>query len=331
MKVLRNVATEAPDGWVVADSDLDDAAVVRWVDRSVDGAPLLVQTVDFITPVVDDPFVWGQVAAANALSDVWAMGGEPRFALAIVGFPSDVLGLDVLERILAGGADKVREAGAAVVGGHTVKDSEPKYGLSVTGFVTEADLVTHGGARVGDVLVLTKALGTGLLVGATRKDEIEPHERDALVASMCQLNQPAARCMRSVGVNAATDVTGFGLLGHAHHIARASGLALELRGDALPVLPGGGERAAKASLGGAAGRNLAYVEEHVEGEVGHETLRLAIDPQTSGGLLIAVPEERADALVAELDQAGVTGARIGRVVEGPPGGIRWARSAARST
>ncbi len=320
MKVLRHAATGAPDGWVVADSDLDDAAVLR-LDPSVPDAPYLVQTVDFITPVVDDPFVFGQVAAANSLSDVWAMGGEPRFALNVVAFPSD-LPLELLGQILAGGADKVREAGAVIVGGHTVTDREPKYGLSVTGVVAPSAVTSQRGARPGDALILTKALGTGLLVGAARKDELDPDAAEALVASMTQLNQAAARAAREVGVHAATDVTGFGLLGHAWHIARASAATLVIDAGALPGLPTARARAAAASLGGAAGRNLTYVREHLSGEAPHEGLRLAIDPQTSGGLLFAVPEARVEALRERLEAAGALAVRVGEVVDGPAG-LRW--------
>lgn len=321
MKVLRHAATGAPEGWVVADSDLDDAAVLR-LDPSASDGPLLVQTVDFITPVVDDPFVWGQVAAANALSDVYAMGGEPRFALNVAGFPGD-LPLDIIGRVFEGGADKVKEAGAAIVGGHTVKDKEPKYGLSVTGVVHEEHLTSQGGAKAGDALVLSKALGTGLLVGAARQDALGDDEARALHASMTQLNRAAAKCMREVGAKAATDVTGFGLLGHAWHIAKASGLVLELDGAALPALPGARERAADASLGGAAGRNLRYVEHVLSGEASHADLRLAIDPQTSGGLLIAIAAAEADALCEALQAAGALGVIVGRALEGEPG-LRWA-------
>lgn len=313
---------DEPDGRVVGQTDRDDAAVLRLAELSPEG-PYLVSTVDVITPVVDDPYVFGQVAAANALSDVYAMGGEPRFALAIAAFPRDRLPLEVLGGILRGGADKVREAGAAVVGGHSIADPEPKYGLAVTGMVSRERLVTQAGARAGDVLLLTKALGTGLLVGALRQEELAPDEERALVASMTRLNASAARCMAEVGATAATDVTGFGLLGHAHHLALSSGLSLELDPEALPALAGARERAAKASHGGAAGRNLTYVEPVLSGLAPDAGLRLAIDPQTSGGLLIAVAPEQAGRLALALAASGAQGARIGRVAPGEPGALRW--------
>ena len=318
MQVLRAATTGAhPEGWVVGDTALDDAAALRVVHPSVDGGPLLVQTVDFITPVVDDPHVFGQIAAANALSDVYAMGGEPRFCLNIVGFPSDRLPLSVLEGILRGGASKVREAGAIIVGGHTVKDAEPKYGLSVTGIVEEDVLVTQAGAKVGDALVLSKPLGTGLVIGGARGGAVDEATVAAAVQSMCTLNRVTTAAMREVGVNAATDVTGFGLLGHALHIAERSGVAIAFDAE-LPALPGARERAAKASLGGAAGRNLAYVQDALTNQPAHEALRLAVDPQTSGGLLIAVAPDRIDALLSRLDGA----ARIGTVDAGPAGSLR---------
>jgi len=314
VKVLSAVATEAPEGVVVGETSLDDAAVLRWPSGSVDG-PYLVQTVDFITPVVDDPFTFGAVAAANALSDVYSMGGAPRFCLALAGFPGD-LPLSVVEQILRGGASKVREAGAIIVGGHTVEDAEPKYGLSVTGEVAPGDLVTQAGARPGDVLVLTKPLGTGLLIGALRGDALEPEAEAALVESMTRLNAAAARHMVAVGATACTDVTGFGLLGHAWHIAKASGVTLVL--EDLPALPTARERAAEASLGGAAGRNLAYVEASLDVRADHATLRLAIDAQTSGGLLIAVDPARADELSSRLRDDDVPAARVGEAIAGAP-------------
>lgn len=312
MKVLRTVATEAPEGVVVGETRQDDAAVVRWPSSSVDG-PYLVTTVDFITPVVDDPRTFGAVAAANALSDVYAMGGVPRFALAVVGFPGDVP-LWVLEEILAGGADKVREAGALVVGGHTVKDAEPKYGLSVTGEVSQEALIRQEGAQVGDALVLTKALGTGLLIGAYRKDALDSAHEATLIASMLRLNAAASHHMVAVGAHAATDVTGFGLLGHAYNLAHASNVGLVIEGSALPALPGAWNRAAAASMGGAAGRNHAYVEAELDVRAEHAALRLAVDAQTSGGLLIAVASDRAEELVARLTDEGHDAARIGAVV-----------------
>lgn len=312
MQVLRSVATEAPEGVVVANTGHDDAAVVRWPSSSVDG-PFLVSTVDLITPVVDDPRTFGAIAAANAISDVYAMGGTPRFALAIAAFPRDTVPLWVLEEILAGGADKAREAGVLVVGGHTIKDAEPKYGLAVHGDVTREALITQAGAQPGDALVLTKALGTGLLIAGLRKENLEPAAERALVASMLRLNARAAHHMAALGARAATDVTGFGLLGHALHVAKASGVTLAISAGALPALPSARERAAKAAMGGAAKCNSNYVQEDVRCSASAADLRLAVDAQTSGGLLIALPEAASGELVRRLRDEGHDAARIGEV------------------
>lgn len=317
MKVLRALTTEAPEGAVVANTGHDDAAVVRWPASCADG-PYHVSTIDVITPVVDDPYTFGAVAAANALSDVYAVGGTPRFALAFAAFPSDALPLDVLQAILQGGADKAREAGALVVGGHTVKGAVPMYGLAVHGEVSARALVTQAGARPGDALVLTKPLGAGLLVAAHRRDELAADEEAALLASMLRLNARAAHHMVALGARAATDVTGFGLSGHALHVARASGVALVLEASALPALPGARERAASARVGGAARCNLDYVASALSSRASDAALRLAIDPQTSGGLLVALEPDAADELVRQLRDEGHDAARIGEVRAGAP-------------
>ena len=317
MKVLRTLTTEAPEGVVVTKTGHDDAAVVRWPASSVEG-PYHVSTIDVITPIVDDPYTFGAVAAANALSDVYAMGGTPRFALAFAAFPSDALPLEVLQAILQGGADKAREGGALVVGGHTVKGAVPMYGLAVHGEVSAGALVTQAGARPGDALVTTKALGTGLLVAAHRKDELGAQEEAALHASMLRLNARAAAHMIALGAHAATDVTGFGLLGHALHVARASGVALVIDASALPALPGARERAASARVGGAAKCNLDYVASALTARASDAALRLAVDPQTSGGLLIALDADAADELVRRLRDDGHDAARVGEVRAGAP-------------
>jgi selenide,water dikinase len=288
---------------------------------SVDGSgPYLVQTVDFITPVADDPFVYGAVAAANALSDIYAMGGVPRFALNIVAFPTARAPLEVLGRILDGGAAKALEAGIPIVGGHSICDREPKYGLVVTGEVSAERLATNRGARPGDLLVLTKPLGTGLLVGALRAEALPEGDTAALYESMMALNRAAAEEMARVGVHAATDVTGFGLLGHAMQMMRASGVAAQIDLDALPLLPGARALAAKAGIKGAAQRNWDYVERSISSRGDDALTRVAVDPQTSGGLLIAVSAARATALLDALGASSVGAARIiGRVVDGQPG------------
>jgi selenide,water dikinase len=253
----------------------------------------LVQTVDFFAPIVDDPYEFGQIAAANALSDVYAMGGEPLTALAIVGFPVGTLPLHVLTDMVRGGQDKVREAGATLVGGHTIIDEELKFGLSVTGQADPRRLLTNAAAQAGDLLVLTKPLGTGLLATAARQGRLDDAGREVLHASMRTLNRVASRAALAAGLRCATDVTGFGLLGHASHVARASGVSIVLRGAALPEL--GGARALWQSgiRTGGAERNERFVAALADwSRAAPADLALALDPQTSGGLLVAVPPAR---------------------------------------
>jgi selenide,water dikinase len=249
----------------------------------------LVQTVDFFAPIVDDPYLFGQVAAANALSDVYAMGGEPLTAMNVVGFPSGKLPLDVLREILRGGQDKVHEAGALIVGGHTIIDEELKYGLSVTGRAHPKKLLTNAAAKVGDRLVLTKAIGTAVLATAAKKGELPEAELTTLIESMRALNAAASRAALEVGARCATDVTGFGLLGHASHIARASKVTLRIRADRVPMLPGAREAVRRGVKTGGADRNLTYIEPLVDwGKTSEVDRALLIDPQTSGGLLVAL-------------------------------------------
>jgi selenide,water dikinase len=252
----------------------------------------LVQTVDFFAPIVDDPYTFGQIAAANALSDVYAMGGEPLTALAIVGFPAGKLPPSVLSEILRGGQDKVREAGAVLIGGHSIIDEELKFGLSVTGQAHPARLLTNATARPGDRLVLTKPLGTGLLATAAKADRLSAEAQLALHDSMRALNAVASRAALSHGVTCATDVTGFGLLGHALNIARGSGTTLRIDGRTLPELPGARELWRAGTRTGGAERNEAYLASHVDSSSADPAdLALALDPQTSGGLLLAVPPD----------------------------------------
>jgi selenide,water dikinase len=250
----------------------------------------LIQTLDFFAPIVDDPYVFGQIAAANALSDVFAMGGEPLTALAIVGFPSGKLPLSVLTDIIRGGQDKVHEAGAVLIGGHSIIDEELKFGLSVTGQAHPARLLTNATAQPGDRLVLTKPLGTGLLATAAKQDELPSESVHALYASMMALNAPASRAALTCGIVCATDVTGFGLLGHASHIARGSNVSLRIDAAHLPELPGARDLWRSGTRTGGAERNEAYLAELVDWTAADPADRaLALDPQTSGGLLLAVP------------------------------------------
>ncbi len=253
----------------------------------------LVQTVDFFAPIVDDPYLFGQIAAANALSDVYAMGGEPLTALNIVGFPSEKLPIDILHEILRGGIDKVHEAGAFVVGGHTIIDEELKYGLAVTGRADPRRLLTNAGARVGDRLLLTKPIGTALLATVAKKGNLPEAELRALGDSMRALNAAAGRAALAVGATCATDVTGFGLLGHASHVAKASRVTLRIFVNRVPLLPGARQAADRGVRTGGAERNLEYLEPRVDWGKSSETDRvLMIDPQTSGGLLVALSPDR---------------------------------------
>lgn len=271
----------------------------------------LVQTVDFFAPIVDDPYDFGQIAAANALSDVFAMGGEPLTALAIVGFPVGKLPMSVLTDILRGGQDKVREAGATLVGGHSIIDEELKFGLSITGQADPRRLLTNATAQVGDVLVLTKPLGTGLLATAAKQGSLDDESRDALHVSMRALNAMASRAALAVDVRCATDVTGFGLLGHASHIARASAVTLRITGSTLPELPRARALWRAGTRTGGAERNESYLAPIADwSAAAADDLALALDPQTSGGLLLAVPPRR----VAEY-LASVTGSLVVGVVE----------------
>jgi selenide,water dikinase len=263
---------------------MDDAGIFVLSDDLA-----LVQTVDFFAPIVDDPFLFGQIAAANALSDVYAMGGEPMTALAIVGFPSGKLPIEVLHEILRGGQEKVHEAGALVVGGHSIIDEELKYGLSVTGRAHPKRLLTNAGARAGDRLVLTKPIGTALLATAAKKGQLGDAEHQSLADSMKQLNAAASRAALECGARCATDITGFGLLGHASHIARASGVTIRIDVARVPLLPGARAVAERGIRTGGAERNLAYLEPLVNWGRASEVDRvLMIDPQTSGGLLVAL-------------------------------------------
>lgn len=276
----------------------------------------LVQTVDFFTPVVDDPYWFGQVAAANALSDIYAMGATPLTALNLVAFPSCKLGPEVLRAILKGGCDKVAEAGALVLGGHSVEDDEPKYGLAVTGVVHPAEVVTNSGACPGDFLILTKPLGTGVMVTALKGGLLTPDEERKLAEVMALLNAPAAEAMRLVGVHACTDITGFGLLGHLREMAVNSGVDVEIELASLPLLPKAKKFAEEGLIPGGAYRNREYLKDHVEigGRISPAEEDLLYDPQTSGGLLIAVSGEKREQLLSALREKGVASPRaVGRV------------------
>ena len=282
-----------------------------------------MQTVDFFTPVVDDPYDFGRIAAANALSDVYAMGAAPISALNIAAYPMEKLGPEILSRILAGGAEMAREAGVAIVGGHTVEDDEPKYGMAVIGVVHPQHIVTNSGALPGDVLVLTKPLGTGILASALKKDAIGEREIATAVKWMTLLNAAASRAMLAADAHAATDVTGFGLLGHAGELMRASGVRLRIKAKAIPVMSLVRDMLAVGIAPSGTRKNAREHEQFTEfaASISPGTRLILSDAQTSGGLLIAVAPDRARALCEELLASGSLAAQIGVVERGTGIGV----------
>jgi selenide,water dikinase len=311
LPIVRDLPAPADERVLVGSATGDDAAVFRLSDDVA-----LVQTIDFFTPVVDDPYDFGRIAAANALSDVYAMGGTPVTALNVVAFPLERLGGDVLRNILRGGLDVVAAAGASVVGGHSIDDPEPKYGLAVTGVVDPGRLLSNAGARAGDALVLTKPLGAGAVTTARKRGACDD---DALLAAavgvMAALNEDASRAALAAGAHAATDVTGFGLLGHLHHLARESGLAAEVDARAVPALDGADALLeGDDAVAGGSRRNRVWAEGFTTfaPDVPERRRRLLCDATTSGGLLVALPPSHA---------AEVPGEVLGRLAHGPAGTI----------
>lgn len=280
----------------------DDAAVYRLSDSLA-----VVSTVDFITPPVDDPVWFGRIAAANSLSDVYAMGGRPLTALNLVMFPMKKLGGEVLKEILLGGYEKVTEAGASLAGGHSVDDEEPKYGLAVTGVVSPDRILTNTGVRPGDALVLTKPLGTGVLFNANRSKKLPWAELEGILPTVAALNAAALEAALRFDVHACTDITGFGILGHALEMARGSGVGINLVFNDLPLYPNAVAMYRKGETTGSNRANQKLVEQYIDPAVKllPEQLQLLFDPQTSGGLLLALPAHQADQLVEELKLAGV--------------------------
>ena len=310
--MLGNLPSQPNDRVLIDYRTSDDAGVYRIADDRA-----LVQTVDFFTPIVDDPFVYGQVAAANALSDIYAMGGRPLTALAIAAFPRDV-GADLIRRVFAGGLDKLQEAGVALLGGHTVQDTEIKFGYAVTGEVDPARILTNGGAQPGDVLILTKPLGTGVIATALKFGRAPQEAIAAATRAMTTLNRAAAEVLERApagAVHGCTDITGFGLVGHGSEMAAASGRSLEIDARRVPVLEGALELTAGNNPGGArTNREHFGPGVHAAAGLDDRVLDLLYDPQTSGGLLIAVSKTYGEALVSALTTAGVPAVDIGRVV-----------------
>jgi selenide,water dikinase len=305
--VLDRLPPQNHPAVIVGANQADDSAVVRVTDDIA-----LVLTVDFFPAIVDDPYVFGQIAAANALSDVYAMGGKPITALNIVGFPEGKLPIEVLGEMLRGGADKVNEAGAVVVGGHTIKDNEVKYGLSVVGLVHPDRVLRKEGAENGDLLVLTKPLGTGIYSTALKNGALGGAREKLFYASMSELNRAAAEGLYDFGAHACTDITGFGLLGHALEMARASNASLRIDVRALPLLPDAAELAGRGFLTGGGMSNREYVKEDlaIEGKLPGALEMILVDPQTSGGLLVALPPAAARRYLEALAKRGVRGAAI---------------------
>jgi len=315
---LRNHPITLHPDLLVGLSSGDDAGVLRLPDGR-----LMVQTVDYFTPIVDDPGDWGRIAAANALSDIYAMGGTPSTALQLIGWPRGKLSFDLLGEVILGGVAKLEEAGCLLIGGHSIDDPEPKYGFSVTGFVEPDRLTTNAGARPGDRLVLTKPIGTGIISTAIKNGKADPEVIAEAIEVMAELNAAAARVVAAIGVHAATDVTGFGLLGHLGGMLAASGVAAIVEHRAVPLIDGARELAEAGVVPGGTRRNLVAAERFTEfGDLDTADQLILADAQTNGGLLIAVAASKTLELVEALTTEGTRAAAIvGEVVEDRPGTI----------
>jgi len=311
-QVLRHLPKFYDDNLIVGFNKSDDAAVYKINDDTA-----VILTMDFFTPVVDDPYKYGQVAAANSLSDVYAMGGKPVTAMNIVCFPS-CLSVDILGQILKGGADKILEAGAVIAGGHSVEDNEPKYGLSVMGVVHPEKVVTNSAAKPGDVLILTKPLGLGILNTAIKADLVNEEVINEAIEIMSYLNKDACEAMQTVGVNSCTDITGFGLLGHALEMAEGSDVTIEIWSDYIPIIKKSIELARMGIIPGGAYKNQQYIGDKAVfvNDINQEIKDILFDPQTSGGLLISVAEDKSDKLLSILRKNNKTSfSIIGKVKE----------------
>jgi selenide,water dikinase len=312
---VRHLQSEHPDELLVGPDTGDDAAVWK-----IDAEQAIVSTADFITPVVDDARTWGRVAAANSVSDVYAMGGRPLFALNLVGWNTEELPTELLSELLAGGQDIATAAGFAIVGGHTIDDPEPKYGMSVTGMVHPDKILRNSGLRPGDDIILTKPLGVGVLTTAIKSGAASDEEAAAAIASMIRLNDVGARLAVEAGATGATDVTGFGLLGHLGRMALESSVEVTVDFETIPFLPGAVEHARNGVMPGGSRRNLEWALDFVE--VGsHPELHqlLAADAQTSGGLVFGISPDETARVLSELAATGHIAAHIGRAASGAPG------------
>ena len=304
---------------IVGMENSDDAGVYRLNDEQA-----IVQSVDFFTPVVDDPYAFGQIAAANALSDIYAMGAKPLTAMNLVSFPVGKLKMDILAKILQGGSEKIREAGAVLVGGHSIDDAEPKYGLSVTGIVHPDHILSNAKAIPGDVLILTKPLGVGIITTGIKRGIVSPEAEAEVIEVMATLNKGAAEAAIEVGVHAVTDVTGFGFLGHLHEMLQASRCSAEVYASAVPVLDSVWECIKQKAIPAGTQANRRHLEGEVDfaPDVSEEVQIVLFDAVTSGGLLLAVPEERVDLLIKRLELYKTPAtAVVGRIQKGEPGKI----------
>ena len=319
VQVLSKLRVPKHPDLLVGTETGDDAAVYRLNDHTA-----LILTVDFFTPITDDPFEFGSIAAANSFSDVYAMGGIPILAMNVVGFPAE-LARDMLSQVLLGGQAKADEAGCLIVGGHTLDDPEPKYGLSVVGIVEPGKQVSNAGAKPGDILVLTKPIGTGIITTGGKQGSSPPEVLKNAVETMSELNRGAAEAMVKVGVNSCTDVTGFGLLGHLRSMVRGSKVSAQVHYNQVPVLPGAWDLLEQGVVPGGTHRSLQSVADSVQWhpELTEQQQLLLCDAQTSGGLVISVPKEKLETLLDELAASGVaTRAVIGDISEDEPGRIR---------
>lgn len=315
-QVLRPLSERSDPNIIVGLQTSDDAAVYRVQDGLA-----IVQTVDFFPPVVDDPYTYGAIAAANSMSDVFAMGGKPMFALNVAAYPAD-LPLDILSRIFEGGADKAAEAGIVIAGGHTVTDNEPKYGLIVTGSIDPDHIMTKGGTTPGDLLFITKALGTGVITTSIKQGAASQEHADAAIQSMSTLNLAASRMLVAAGVTGCTDITGFGLVGHGTEMSIASGTRLEFDSTSIPLLPGALKYAKDGRSPGGLDRNREFYADHpeagvtIDSDVDPALVDLLFNPETSGGLLFSASEDQAAELQRAFEEAGHPLWQIGRVASG---------------
>lgn len=314
--VLSRLPKQSDPNVLIGFDTADDAGVYR-LPGEIGSRLALVQTVDFFTPIVDDPFTFGQIAAANSLSDIYAMGGRPLTALSIVGFPNSGAHIGTLEQIMQGGLAKMREAGCAVIGGHSIGDDEIKFGYTVTGLVDPNKVLSNSAARAGDVLVLTKRIGTGVIGTAIKQAKASEASTNAMIRSMTELNRAASEIALKYEVHSATDITGFGLLGHAREMAAGSRMSMRIDSSKIELLPDALKYARDGLLPGGLKRNLEFISGCVEfdASVGEPVRNLLFDPQTSGGLLLSVAPAASSSLIQELKGAGVTCRQVGIVVE----------------